>query len=66
MNTIALTTAVTLVSGAVLGALLMWLVQRRAHVAEVAQARLEADAAARAEMSTLRESVAPSVLTKLS
>ncbi|MCC6431820.1 MAG: DNA recombination protein RmuC [Gemmatimonadaceae bacterium] len=58
MNTIALTTAVTLVSGAVLGALLMWLVQRRAHVAEVAQARLEADAAARAEMSTLRESVA--------
>ena len=39
MNTIALTTAVTLVSGAVLGALLMWLVQRRAHVAEVAQAR---------------------------
>jgi DNA recombination protein RmuC len=49
---------VALVCGALLGAAAMWLVHRRVLAADVARARVEADATARADVSALRESLA--------
>ena len=66
VNAATMATVLMLVAGAVVGAvvggLLTWMVQRRVHLrvqsAEVARARLEADAAARADVGMLREQLA--------
>lgn len=49
---------VALVVGLLIGAIAMWLIQRRIHAAEIARARMEAEHAARTDVARLRESLA--------
>jgi DNA recombination protein RmuC len=56
--TVVVVALLAALAGMVIGAFIMWRVHQRLLVTEVARARLETDAAARTDMTALRESVA--------
>lgn len=56
--TVVVVALLAALAGVVIGAFIMWRVHQRLLVTEVARARLETDAAARTDMTALRESVA--------